>query len=168
MGCHNPGCWGSYRFQPPACCFPWFIKVPLLPSHAAFANCPCPVQRAFLCLVMLLSCLPSVVSIRNVCVQMLLSAHEAWYQMQRYKDRFEGLLSIDRLKKAPSKGQSTSSMTADQPSSHPQPQTGTTALTSVKAQNVLVQVGCVNMPQTSQNQRSHQTCCMYQKHRMPE
>ena len=29
---------------------------------------------------------------------MLLSAHEAWYQMQRYKDRFEGLLSIDRLK----------------------------------------------------------------------
>ncbi|DBA87458.1 hypothetical protein WJX77_001718 [Trebouxia sp. C0004] len=31
-------------------------------------------------------------------MQMLMEAHQAWYQMQRCKDRFEGLLRIDQLK----------------------------------------------------------------------
>ena len=101
--------------------------------HTAFANCPCSIHAPYCRRSHALFLSSSVVSIRNVCIQMLLSAHEAWYQMQRYKDRFEGLLSIDQLKKAPGKGQSTSSMTADQPSSHSQPRTGTTALTSVSA-----------------------------------
>ncbi len=30
---------------------------------------------------------------------MLVGAHQAWYEMQRCKDRFEGLLKIDQLKK---------------------------------------------------------------------
>ncbi len=29
---------------------------------------------------------------------MLMEAHQAWYQMQRCKDRFEGLLKIDQLR----------------------------------------------------------------------
>lgn len=31
--------------------------------------------------------------------QMLVGAHQAWNQMQRYTDRFEGLLKIDQLRK---------------------------------------------------------------------
>lgn len=31
-------------------------------------------------------------------MQMLMEAHQAWYQMQRCKDRFEGLLKIDQLR----------------------------------------------------------------------
>ena len=29
---------------------------------------------------------------------MLMEAHQSWYQMQRCKDRFEGLLKIDQLR----------------------------------------------------------------------
>ena len=34
-----------------------------------------------------------------VCVQTLLEAHQGWYQLQRCKYRFEGLLRIDKLKR---------------------------------------------------------------------
>ena len=33
-----------------------------------------------------------------LCFQMLMEAHQAWYHMQRCKDRFEGLLKIDQLR----------------------------------------------------------------------
>lgn len=51
---------------------------------------------------------------------MLLSTHDAWYQMQRYKDRFEGLLSIDRLKQARTKARPVTAAAADQPALPPQ------------------------------------------------
>lgn len=59
-----------------------------------------------------------------MCMQMLLSTHEAWYQMQRYKDRFEGLLSIDRLKQAAPKSQPNAAAAAAQPASQSQLPTG--------------------------------------------
>ena len=43
-------------------------------------------------------CTCQVESLRCV-LQMLLEAHQAWYHMQRCKDQFEALLSIDKLKK---------------------------------------------------------------------
>ena len=38
-----------------------------------------------------------------VCVQTLLESHQGWYHLQRCKDRFEGLLRIDKLKSNASK-----------------------------------------------------------------
>ena len=35
----------------------------------------------------------------RACVQTLLESHQGWYHLQRCKDRFEGLLKIDKLKR---------------------------------------------------------------------